>query len=246
MATYQPVGVLPPLSAVAAITHKPGAVSSLDTAGTSSTGSSTANEYRDARIKDPIPKKLKGQTSSLSGKFGVLQMEVGRHGSPLERDKLAKQASESTELAAMKAYKSGHGVSSIKRFVRVPDNSNAWDSSHTISAVARAHSPTMSSSATAQPLTPTDVKKEQARLLALLRDLSASSVKDQICKALVYFGGVPGAAPPSDSNFPMSEFSNGSGAAFVGWIAEIFPKLSGNSTAADKAAESPPPLASHS
>ncbi|CAK7273731.1 hypothetical protein SEPCBS57363_005801 [Sporothrix epigloea] len=249
MASFQPAVGLPPLSATAAINHRPGAISRPELAGTSSFGSSTTNECRDARIKDPVPRKLKGQTNNLSGNFGVLQMELGRHESSLERDELAKRASERTELAAIKAYQSGHGLSSLKRFVRVPDTLNAWNSNHTLASVTQAHAPSVSPTATAQPLTPSNVKEEQARLLVLLRDLSASSVVEQICRALTYFGGVPGAAPPSDSIFPTSELANGSGAAFVGWIAEIFPKLSDKSTAAVETvqqsnATGPPPVAS--
>ncbi|CAK7564848.1 MAG: hypothetical protein SEPTF4163_002751 [Sporothrix epigloea] len=249
MASFQPTVGLPPLSAIAAINHRPGAISRPEMAGTASFGLSATNECRDARIKDPVPRKLKGQTNNLSGNFGVLQMDLGRHESSLERDELAKRASERTELAAMKAYESGHGLSSLKRFVRVPDTTNAWNSSHTLPSVTQTHAPAVSPTATAQPLTPSNVKEEQARLLVLLRDLSASSVVEQLCKALTYFGGAPGAAPPSDSVFPTSELANGSGAAFVGWIAEIFPKLSDKSTAAVETvqqsnATGPPPLAS--
>ncbi|CAK7220836.1 hypothetical protein SCUCBS95973_004291 [Sporothrix curviconia] len=234
MASFQSTVGLPPLSTIATANHGQAAVSSPDVAGASSLGSSAAVELRDARIKDPIPKKLKGRTNSLSGNFGVLQMELGGHESSLERDELAKRASESTELAAMRAYQSGHGVSSLKRFVRVPDDPNAWDPYYTPPAAVQAPAPSVSPAAAVQPLTPPDVKQEQARLLALLRGLPPASVVEQICKALSYFGGAPGAAPPPDGVFPRSELANGSGAAFVGWIAEIFPKLPNETTAAMK------------
>ncbi|CAK7235025.1 hypothetical protein SEUCBS140593_009144 [Sporothrix eucalyptigena] len=233
MAAFQSTVGLPPLSAIATVNQGPAAAAGSD-AGASNLSASTAVEYRDARIKDPIPKKLKGQTSSLSGNFGILQMELSGHESSLERDELAKRASESTELAAMRAYQSGTGVSTIRRFVRVPDDPNAWDPYYAASSATQASAPPASPPAPAQPLAPPDVKQEQARLLALLPSLAPSSVVDQICKALSYFGGAPGTPPPLDGIFPRSELANGSGEAFVGWIAEIFPKLPNETTAAMK------------
>lgn len=77
-----------------------------------------------------------------------------------------------------------------------------------------------------RPLFPEEVKEEQARLLTLLRTLQPLAVVDQLCKALAYFGGVPDAPPPKEGrNFPESAEANGSGAVFVGWVAEIFPDL---------------------
>jgi hypothetical protein len=76
-----------------------------------------------------------------------------------------------------------------------------------------------------QPLTPGETKEQQARLLTLLRTLQPVAVVDQLCKALAYFGGVPEAPPPQDGKFPESAEANGSGAVFVGWVAEIFPDL---------------------
>ncbi|KAF5025272.1 hypothetical protein F66182_2657 [Fusarium sp. NRRL 66182] len=75
------------------------------------------------------------------------------------------------------------------------------------------------------PLSPDDIKAEQARLLTLLRSLHPVLVVDQICKALAYFGGIPGAPPPADGVFPQSAETNGSGDIFVSWVSEIFPPV---------------------
>ncbi|KAF4974498.1 hypothetical protein FZEAL_8594 [Fusarium zealandicum] len=74
-------------------------------------------------------------------------------------------------------------------------------------------------------LSPNDTKAEQARLLTLLRSLHPVLVVDQLCKALAYFGGIPGALPPADGVFPQSDSTNGQGSLFVSWVAEIFPHL---------------------
>ncbi|WAO83339.1 hypothetical protein NCS54_00052400 [Fusarium falciforme] len=74
-------------------------------------------------------------------------------------------------------------------------------------------------------LSPHDTKTEQARLLTLLRSLHPILVVDQLCKALAYFGGIPGAPPPADGVFPQSAGTNGPGSLFVAWVSEIFPHL---------------------
>ena len=66
---------------------------------------------------------------------------------------------------------------------------------------------------------------EQARLLKLLRSIHPNSIVDQLCKGLSYFGGIPGAPPPPNGIFPMSEAYNGTGALFVNWLSEIFPPV---------------------
>lgn len=76
-----------------------------------------------------------------------------------------------------------------------------------------------------QPMSAEETKYEQARLLTLLRSISPLAVVDQMCKALAFFGGIPGAPAPEDEVFPASEDANGSGALFVGWLSEIFPEL---------------------
>ncbi|ERS98020.1 hypothetical protein HMPREF1624_06193 [Sporothrix schenckii ATCC 58251] len=120
MSSLQPVVGLPPLSAIAAVDPNPAPASSSIVGNVASVSSSSTIEYRDARIKDPIPKKLKGHKGSLSGNFGIIQLELGSHESSLERDELAKRASESTELAAVRAYQSSHGTSSTSSTKRFP------------------------------------------------------------------------------------------------------------------------------
>lgn len=70
---------------------------------------------------------------------------------------------------------------------------------------------------------PQQSKAEQARLLTLLRSLNPNIVVDQLCKGLVYFGGVPEAPLPTRGAFPSSACNNGSGDLFISWIAELFP-----------------------
>ncbi|KAM0198593.1 hypothetical protein ACHAQI_012328 [Fusarium lateritium] len=72
-------------------------------------------------------------------------------------------------------------------------------------------------------LLPIDAKREQARLLKLLQSISPVAVVNQLCKALVHFGGAPNAPPPTDGSFPQSVSSNGSGDLFISWVSEVFP-----------------------
>lgn len=88
-------------------------------------------------------------------------------------------------------------------------------------------------------LTPQQIKAEQARLLTLLRSLHPVLVVDQICTALAYFGGIPGAPAPADGAFPKSASANGSGSLLVGWVAEIFPELD---AARERAKNQPSPV----
>jgi hypothetical protein len=74
-------------------------------------------------------------------------------------------------------------------------------------------------------LTSEETKYEQARLLTLLRSINPLTVVDQICRALAFFGGIPGAPPLENGGFPESADANGSGMLFVGWLSEIFPEL---------------------
>jgi hypothetical protein len=81
----------------------------------------------------------------------------------------------------------------------------------------------------ARPLAPDETKSEQARLLTLLRTIHPVTIVDQICKAVAYFGGIPGAPPPEDGIFPESANTRETGALFIGWIAEIFPDVNAHS-----------------
>ncbi|KAK4044590.1 hypothetical protein C8A01DRAFT_12047 [Parachaetomium inaequale] len=179
---------------------------------------------RDGRVRNPVPSKLKGKTDGSKGNFGVMQIEVAGRAEATDRDAEAKRTSESTELAAKRAFENGYVSLRRSRFVHLPDE-----------PVAKPFVPTSTSApAPAQPqqrapLGPDETKSEQARLLTLLRSLHPVLVVDQICKALAFFGGIPGAPPPATGGFPESAEANGPGSLFVGWIAEIFPRLGGNS-----------------
>ncbi|KAK1757548.1 hypothetical protein QBC47DRAFT_159297 [Echria macrotheca] len=178
--------------------------------------------YRDGRIRNPVPSKLKGKTDGSKGNFSVLHLEVvGREAT--EREGQAKRTSESTELAAKRAFENGYISLRRSRFVHVPDETAAKPEIPVPTPV-RVSNPTSRQS----PLSPEETKSEQARLLTLLRSLHPVLIVDQICKALAFFGGIPGAPPPADGVFPQSAEANGSGSLFVGWVSEIFPKLGGN------------------
>lgn len=75
-------------------------------------------------------------------------------------------------------------------------------------------------------LAPEKMKYEQARLLTLLRSINPITVVDHTCKAMAYFGGIPGAPPPEDDLFPKSAIAEETGAQFIAWLSEIFPDIS--------------------
>ena len=180
--------------------------------------------HRDGRIRNPVPSKLKGKTDGSKGNFSVMHLDVAGRSEATERDAQAKRTSESTELAAKRAFESGYVSLRRSRFVHVPDEAAP-------KPVTRPAVPPSASNVVTRrlPLGPDETKSEQARLLTLLRSLHPVLVVDQICKALAFFGGIPGAPPPADGAFPQSAEANGSGSLFIGWISEIFPKLGGNS-----------------
>ncbi|KAK4458900.1 hypothetical protein QBC42DRAFT_16563 [Cladorrhinum samala] len=196
--------------------------------------SDASNPHRDGRIRNPVPSKLKGKTDGSKGNFSVMHMDVTGRTEATERDAEAKRTSESTELAAKRAFENGYVSHRRSRFVQVPDDTTPMPIPKPfVPAAVPTRTPTASTSTPAQPIRHTplsaqETKSEQARLLTLLRSLHPVLVVDQICKALAFFGGIPGAPPPADGIFPPSAESNGSGSLFVGWIAEIFPKLGGN------------------
>lgn len=185
MSSFQSQG-LPPLSVLAAVTHESDTASGSGMGGASnlhpsnlSNASATGTDYRDPRLKDPVPKKLKGRGGSDLNGFGVIQMDLG-HEQVIERDEAAKRASESSEQAAIRAYQqSGYGTSSShKRFVRVPEeDSTSWDSygsasgqNHTQHTGAQTATQTSSPvmNLRTQPLTSGEAKEEQTRLLTTL------------------------------------------------------------------------------
>ncbi len=159
----------------------------------------------DKRIKDAIPTKLKGKTNPGSGSFCVLSVNLVPEAAGASRDAAAKRTSENTARAARLAAENPLAPVSQRKAPLAP----------------AACPPAQQRQS---PLTAAETKREQARLLALLRSLQPAQVVDQLCRALAFFGGIPGApASSSEHEFPPSFAANGPGSAFVGWLAEIFP-----------------------
>ncbi|KAI0402060.1 hypothetical protein F4802DRAFT_388804 [Xylaria palmicola] len=187
---------------------------------------------RDGRVRNPVPSKLKNVNEQMKGNFGVMHMDVASPRASEGRDAAAKRTSESTALQAKLAQTDAY-VSHQRRanYPRPPGLKQFNPPSKQPDELTMARGPP-------RPLTVTETKAEQARLLTLLRTLPHDTVVNQICKGLAFFGGVPDAPPPADGKFPESDRANGSGSLFVGWIAEIFP--SPNSTF-PRHLEDPPP-----
>lgn len=149
------------------------------------------------------------------------------------RNAAAKRTSEETEAAARLANMRGY--QSIKRSKLAwnpPTESDPRSSAPAYGASQNGHL-NSSYSLPGRPLGPLphEAKAEQARLLTLLRSLNPLVVVDQLCKALAYFGGIPGAPSSHEFDFPDSGRNNGQGSIFVGWVAEIFPPVEGNPSA---------------
>lgn len=191
--------------------------------------------YKDGRIRNPVPSKLKGKTSNASGRFSVMHMDIRGKDMASDRDLAAKRTSENTALAAKKAFENGYQAHRKSNWLRVKDDPISNDVPFTgttpynpaLYGLKPAANPPKEKTATSPPcpLSPQETKEEQARLLTVLRSLQPLTVVDQLCKALAYFGGIPDAPPPQDGKFPESAEANGSGLVFVGWLAEIFPDL---------------------
>lgn len=195
--------------------------------------------HRDGRVRNPVPRKLKGKTDDKNGNFAVMHMDMsGTNGSAsIPRAEAAQRTSENTANAAKTAQKEGYVPVKRRKVQVTPIPAPA---SLTMSQPPQPTPPTQatsfSSTAPIQPpaihhpplrkalLSPDETKYEQARLLTLLRTITPITVVDQLCKALAFFGGIP-SAPPPEHGFPMSENANGSGALLVGWLSEIFPDL---------------------
>ncbi|KAM0259548.1 hypothetical protein ACHAQJ_003274 [Trichoderma viride] len=187
----------------------------------------------DGRVKNPVPSKLKGKADNKNGNFGVMHIDINSSQAAL-RNAAAKRTSEETEAAAKLANMRGY--QSIKR------SKLAWNppSESDPHSSAPAYGPSQNGYPNSSypmpppralgPL-PHEAKAEQARLLTLLRSLNPVVVVDQLCKALAYFGGIPGAPSSHDAMFPESGHNNGQGSIFVGWVAEIFPPVEGNPSA---------------
>ncbi|KAJ4130635.1 hypothetical protein NW768_006171 [Fusarium equiseti] len=72
-------------------------------------------------------------------------------------------------------------------------------------------------------LSPSVVKAEQARILALFRDTQPKFIVSQLTKALVHFGTMSDVPSTDGSPFPQSTSKNGPGDLLVSWLSEIFP-----------------------
>ncbi|KUI60449.1 hypothetical protein VP1G_07669 [Cytospora mali] len=191
--------------------------------------------YKDGRIRNPVPSKLKGMTSNASGRFSVMHMDIKGKDLATDRDAAAKRTSESTAMAAKMAFQNGYQPHRKSNWMRIPEETpdptvpftGTTPYNHALYGLKQPtpNPPKERSETISRPLDPKETKEEQARLLTLLRTLQPVAVVDQLCKALAYFGGVPEAPPPQDGKFPESAEANGSGSVFVGWVAEIFPDL---------------------
>lgn len=212
--------------------------------------------YKDGRIRNPVPSKLKGKTSNASGRFSVMHMDIRGKDMAADRDLAAKRTSENTALAAKKAFENGYQPHRKSNWLRVKDDPISTDVPFTgttpynpaLYGLKPAANPPKEKTATnpSCPLSPQETKEEQARLLTVLRSLQPLTVVDQLCKALAYFGGVPDAPPPQDGKFPESAEANGSGLVFVGWLAEIFPDLDAQGRRKSRPFRAPEPPAAQS
>lgn len=206
--------------------------------------------HRDGRVRNPVPRKLKGKTDDKNGNFAVMHMDMSGTdtASSIPRAEAAQRTSENTANAAKSAQKEGYVPVKRRKIQSTPTPQPATASlpppapqqtTPIIPAaqIASARTPSApppqqaQSQTQQQPapryeaLSAEEAKFEQARLLTLLRSITPITVVDHICKALAFFGGIPGAPPPEDGKFPESAAANGSGALFVGWLSEIFPDL---------------------
>ena len=189
--------------------------------------------------------------SEKEGNFAVTRMGVYKKPAMDERDLAAKRSSEATRAAAEAALSNGYSSYRRPRFPWPPQDLDpphfaplpprgtppqppapppppppppGYSQPHTPPQQPPAPAPAAPPPPRNQGPAPADAKAEQARLLTFLRSLHPVLVVDQLCKALAYFGGIPGAPPPGDhAGFPQSDRANGSGALFVGWLSEIFP-----------------------
>lgn len=150
--------------------------------------------YKDGRIRNPVPSKLKGKTSNSSGKFSVMHMDI-RAGKDVaaDRDAAAKRTSENTALAAKMAYESGYQPHRKSNWLRVPEDSSTTPDpsvpftgttpyNHALYGLPKPAANPPKEKPAPQParaMTATECKEEQARLLTLLRSLQPVAVVDQ-------------------------------------------------------------------
>ncbi|KJZ79093.1 hypothetical protein HIM_01244 [Hirsutella minnesotensis 3608] len=216
--------------------------------------------HTDGRVRNPVPSKLQGLTNNRNGNFAVMHIDLTGT-KPSDRNAAAKRTSEETEAQARRANQGGwqpvrriksawHNEGSDSNTTRASQNStppskgvSAAKSATFAGAAALPTTVTTPEPSSAHSLPPREIKAEQARLLTLLRTLHPVLVVDQLCKALAYFGGIPGAPPPADGIFPSSAATNGSGSLLVSWLVEIFPQVD-DPAAVSRSIDLPPlPLA---
>lgn len=184
---------------------------------------------KDGRVRNPVPSKLKGKTDTKQGNFGVMHMgqspgkktEAQARDNAAERDAAARRTSENTASRAKAAQQDKYMPPKKRGLEATLNDTGSRGSPFAVSKNDDRNR--------ARPLAPDETKVEQARLLTLLRSINPVTVVDQICKAVAYFGGIPGAPPPEDGIFPESANTRETGALFIGWLAEIFPDLSSRS-----------------
>ncbi|KAF8858135.1 hypothetical protein BDZ45DRAFT_704915 [Acephala macrosclerotiorum] len=188
---------------------------------------------KDGRVRNPVPSKLKGKTDNKQGNFAVMHMGLamspgkknegqGKEAAA-ERDAAARRTSENTASRA-KAAQSEKYVPPKKRGLEASlDGPSSRGSPFSRDDHKQR----------GRPLAPDETKVEQARLLTLLRSINPVTVVDQICKAVAYFGGIPGAPPPEDGIFPESANTRETGALFIARSPEI-PRDAGPSSGKKK------------
>ncbi|KAH6678433.1 hypothetical protein B0J14DRAFT_582700 [Halenospora varia] len=170
---------------------------------------------KDGRVRNPVPSKLKGKTDNKQGNFGVMHMGMSPGGKKTEA--MGRDAAAERDAAARRTTREVHATeeegqeATLSEATRITNRGSPFG---------------RDDKRQARPLAPDETKFEQARLLTLLRSINPVTVVDQICKAVAYFGGIPGAPPPEDGIFPESANTRETGALFIGWLAEIFPDLS--------------------
>ncbi|PHH68462.1 hypothetical protein CDD80_7493 [Ophiocordyceps camponoti-rufipedis] len=199
----------------------------------------SAGYHTDGRVRNPVPSKLQGMTNNRNGNFAVMHIDLGGS-KPTDRNAAAKRTSEETEAQARRANQVGwqpvrrskliwHSDNPDLQTARTSDPALAPSSAVPVAVPATAPAPAASAPSSdwlhTRISAPQETKAEQARLLTLLRTLHPILVVDQLCKALAYFGGIPGAPAPTDGTFPPSASTNGPGSLLVSWLSEIFPPV---------------------
>ncbi|KZZ94821.1 hypothetical protein AAL_04932 [Moelleriella libera RCEF 2490] len=210
----------------------------------------------EAHWRQCVPSKIQPIADGSQGNFSVLHMGIFTP-DPSNRIAAAQKTSEETAAASKAFNEAGYqSLGKLKQRWGEPQGRRPASKGSSSSSLAQDNHPGQPQAVRkrTRPLTPQETKTEQARLLTLLKSLNPVNVVDQLCKGLVYFGGVPLAPPTAeDVAFPASDMGNGPGHVFVGWLSELFPSTSasiannGSPAGFDSlpAVAAPPPSASH-